>query len=103
MSRSSTFRIKCGVDGFQHVSFGVPHQSSTGDLHRARTKVPRVSYTGDNFASMSSVLCKWLFGKMPNSRSCDEFSVSELQRLQNVLFTLRGPELNAVYNATADV
>ena len=39
---------------------------------------------------------------MPNSRSCDEFSVSELQRIQIVLFTLRGPELNAVYNGTAD-
>ena len=34
--------------------------------------------------------------------SCDEFSVSELQRIQIVLFTLGDPELNAVYNATAD-
>ena len=39
------------------------------------------------------------FGEMPNSRSCDEFS----ERLQTVLFTLRDPELNAVYNANADV
>ena len=61
--------------------------------------MPCVSYTGDNFASMSSVLTKWLFREMPNSRSCDEFS----ERLQIVLFTLRDPELNAVYNATADV
>ena len=36
---------------------------------------------------------------MPNSRSCDEFS----ERIQIDLFTLRDPELNAVYNATADV
>ena len=43
------------------------------------TKVPRVSYIGDNFASMSSVLNKWLFRKMSNSRSCDEFS----ERLQD--------------------
>ena len=42
---------------------------------------------------------KWFFGEMPNSSSCDEFSV----RLQIVLFTLGDPELNAVYNGTADV
>ena len=59
----------------------------------------RVSYTGDNFAGISSVLNKWLFREMPNSSSCDEFS----ERLQIVLFTLRDPELNAVYHATADV
>ena len=69
LPRSSTFRIKCGDDGFHHVSFGFSQHSSTGDPHRARTKVPRVSHTGDNFASMSSVLTKWLFGEMPNSNS----------------------------------
>ena len=99
MTGSSTFRIKCGDDGFHQVSFDVSHHSSTGDLHRARTKEPRVSYTGDNFASTSSVLTKWLFGEMPYSRGCDEF----YERLQIVLFTLEDLELNAVYNATADV
>ena len=79
-----------------HLMF---HHSSTGDLHRARTKVPRVSYSGDNFASTSSVLTKWLFGEMPYSRGCDEVS----ERLQIVLFTLGDLDLNAVYNATADV
>ena len=59
----------------------------------------RVSHTGHNFAGMSSVLNKWLFRKMPNSRSCDAFS----ERLQIVLFTLRDPELNAVYSGNADV
>ena len=70
-----------------------------GDLHQVRTEIPRVSYTGDNFASTSSVLNEWLFGEMPNSRSCDGFS----ECLQIVFFTLGDPELNAVYNATADV
>ena len=41
----------------------------------------------------------WFFGEMPNSRIGDEFS----ERLQIVLFTPWDPELNAVYNATADV
>ena len=99
MTGSSTFRIKCGDDGFHQDSLDVPDQSSTEDLLRARTKVPRVFYTGDNFAGMSSVLNEWLPREMPNSRSCDEFS----ERLQIVLFTLRDPELNAVNNATADV
>ena len=99
MTGSSTFRIKCGDDGFHHDSLDVPHQTSTGDLHRARTKVPRVSFTGDSFVSKSSVLTKWIFSEMPNSRSCNEFS----ERLQIVVFTLGIPELNAVYNAIADV
>ena len=52
-----------------------------------------------NFASMSSVLNKWLFGEMPNSNSFVEFS----ERIQIVLFTLSDPELNAVFNASTDV
>ena len=40
MPGGSTFRIKCGDDGFHQDSLDVPHQSSTGDLHRARTKKP---------------------------------------------------------------
>ena len=99
LTRSSTFRIRCGDDGFQQVSFDVQHHSYTGDLHQVRTKEPRVSYTGDNFASLSSVLNKFLFGEMPNSNSFDEFS----ERLQIVLFALGDLELNAVYNASADV
>ena len=49
----------------------------------------RFAEHGDNFASTSSVLIKSPFSEMPNSNSCDEFSVSELQRHQIVLFTLR--------------
>ena len=48
---------------------------------------------------MLSVLNKWLFREMLNSRRCDEFS----EHLHIVLFTLGDPELNAVYNTTADV
>ena len=58
-------------------------------------RLPRVSCFGDNFASMLSVFNMWLVSE----RSFDEFS----ERLQIVLFTLRDPELNSVYHATADV
>ena len=71
LTGSSTFRVKCGDDGFHHDSLYVQHQSSS--------KVPRVSCTGDNFASMSSVLTKWLFSEMPvsmNSPSASRLSSS---------------------------
>ena len=69
-----------------------PTQEST---YARGSSVLRVSYSGDNFASMSSVLNEWLFSEMPYSRGCDEFS----ERLQIVLFTLGDLELNAVYDA----
>ena len=59
----SSFRIKCGDDGFHQGSLDVQHHSCAGDLHRART-----CYFGDNFTNMLSVL-KWLFGEMPHSNS----------------------------------
>ena len=52
MPGGSTFRIKCGDDGFHQDSLDVPHQSC---LHRARTKKPRASCIAD-FTGMSSVL-----------------------------------------------
>ena len=86
LTRSSSFRIKCGDDGFRHVSFDVSHPSRTGDLHLASTEMPRVSHTGDHFASMSSVLNKWFFsGRYPtaavamNSPSASRFSSSRAQ------------------------
>ena len=89
MLGDSTFRIKCGDDGFHQDSLDEPHQSSAGDLHQARAKVPRAPNTGEYIASTSSILHKWLLREVPNSRSCIEFSEEELQRLQIVLFTLR--------------
>ena len=76
MTESSTFRIKCGDDGFHQDSLDVSHQSSTGDLHRARQL--RQHVVGSQqvaFSVMNSL----------------------------VLCTLKDPELNAVYNGNADV
>ena len=102
MLGGSTFRIKCGDDGFHQDTLNFPHQPSTGDIHCARSKVPQAAYRSDSFQSMTSVVNKWFSRQAPNSRSCDEFSVDELlQRLQSVLFTLRDPKLNAVHNGTA--
>ena len=90
MPGDSTFRIKCGDDGFHQDSPAVPHKSSTVDLHRPHAKVPRASGTGEYIASMSSILHKWLLREVPNSRTCVEFSEEELQRLQIVLFHTKG-------------
>jgi hypothetical protein len=113
MPGGSTFRIKCGADGFhkndtaEEVALGSNQpagdaKASSSDLKRARTKVPRATYKGDDFESMSSLLNKWMLKEAPNSRSCDEFSVEELQRLQIMLFMLRDPQLNTVYDSSAD-
>ena len=67
MTGSSTFRIKCEHDGIHLDSLDVPHKPSTGDPCLVRTRVPRVSYTGDNFASMSSVLTSGFSGRWPTA------------------------------------
>ena len=61
IAESSTFPHQMWRWWISPCFIDVSHQSGTGDLHRARTKVPCVPYTGDNFASISSVLIKWLF------------------------------------------
>ena len=80
------------VDHFNVLQFGegsrcprihlMPHTNRVRETYTEHAR--SASYTGDNFASMSSVLNEWPFREMPNSRSCDAFSV----RLQIVLFTL---------------
>jgi len=111
LPKGSTFRIKCGEDGFHKDSstadeVALPgageNSANVADLKRARTKVPRAAYKGDDFGSMSSLLNKWMLKEAPNSRDCESFSVEELQRLQITLFMLRDPQLNTVYNGSAD-
>merc|ERR1712086_633607 len=91
LPKGSTFRIKCGEDGFHKDSstadeVALPgageNSANVADLKRARTKVPRAAYKGDDFGSMSSLLNKWMLKEAPNSRDCESFSVEELQRLQ---------------------
>ena len=88
MPGDSTFRIKCGDDGFHQDSLVVPHQSSIVDLHRPLAKVPRASNTGEYLASMSSILHKWLLREVA-ALALSPPKRKELQRLQIVLFTLR--------------
>merc|ERR1711972_1007634 len=86
----------------EHAGHAAAGQSSQRDLQRARTKIPRKAYKGDDFGSMSETLNKWLLLHAPNSKSCDEWTVDELQKLQVQLFVLRDPELNGVYQEVSD-
>jgi hypothetical protein len=101
LPKGSTFRIKCGDDGFNQASAQTP-KADAFDLKRARTKVPRAAYKGNTFDAMSSNLNKWLLKQAPKSRACEDFSVEELQRLQVTLFMLRDPELDGVYQQAND-
>lgn len=108
----SDFRITCTDDGFPKVTPppaartnpAAPGEgaATSSDLRRARAKVPRDAYKGDDFSSMSSSLNKWLLKHAPNSRSCDEWTVEELQKLQHFLLFLRDPQLDALYQSTQD-
>jgi len=101
LPKGSTFRIKCGDDGFNQPSAQTP-KADAFDLKRARTKVPRAAYKGNTFDAMSSNLNKWLLKQAPKSRACEDFTVEELQRLQVMLFMLRDPELDGVYQQAND-
>jgi len=112
----NTFRIKCRDDGFSEESDDSEQMSpdqfihkpagtdkaAASDLRRARTKVPRDEYKGDDFHSMASTLNKYLTKHAPQSRNCDSWTVQELQELQIQLLMLRDTQLNEVYHETDD-
>lgn len=103
MPKGSTFRIKCGDDGFHHAGGDDTIQKAqASDLRRARSKIPGAAYKGDNFQNMSAKLNQWLLKQAPNSKRCEDFEVAELQRIQMTLFMLRDPQLDDVYQQSQD-
>jgi len=111
----NTFRIKCQDDGF-HEPIGTGpttpvelldqplggDKAVISDLHRARSKVPRAAYKGEDFNDMSRTLNGYLSSHAPRSTDCDRWTVQELQELQISLLMLRDPRLNEVYHETDD-
>jgi hypothetical protein len=71
-------------------------------MWRAHEKVPRAPYKGTSFGHMSSVLNKWITRKANATKPCDQFEVAELQKLQAVLYFLRLPAYDDVYQASSD-
>lgn len=115
----NTFRIKCQDDGFpvpkNTTTQGMPmshmdlahmplgeNKALVSDLRRARSKVPRTEYTGDDFEGMSQTLNAYMMKHAPESKDCDLWTVEELQQLQISLLMLRDPKLNDVYHDTDD-
>lgn len=91
-------RLKCTDDGF----YSGPSVLGVDDLKRARTKIPRSEYQGDTFEKMTERLNGWLLKHAPKSRGCDEWTVHQLQHLQRMLLELRDPQLDSLYQSTAD-
>jgi len=111
----NTFRIKCQDNGFPqgsnldaltHVDMAKApagdDKAHTSDLKRAKSKVPRDEFKGNDFESMSSTLNEYLLRHAPNSKDCDLWTVEELQELQLSLLMLRDSQLNDVYHYMND-
>lgn len=102
MPKGSTFRIKCGDDGFHHSDGTDTHMAQISDLKRARSKVPGTAYKGENFQNMSSTLNGWIQKQVSNTRKCEDFTVESLQRIQLTLYMLRDPQLDDIYQKSQD-
>jgi len=101
LPKGSTFRIKCGDDGF-HKSSAAEDKAQISDLKRARSKVPGATYKGNSFQNMSSTLNGWILKQVPKSRKCEDFTVQQLQQIQLTLFMLRDPQLEDIYQQSQD-
>merc|ERR1719265_564483 len=110
----NTFRIKCQDDGFPVLDGEEPtmldymtqpagtDKAKASDLRRARSKVPRDEFKGDDFQSMSQTLNKYLQKHAPKSKNCDLWTMEELQHLLISLLMLRDSGLNDLYHETDD-
>jgi len=113
----NTFRIKCNDRGFPSA-YDPPdapasyldymtqpagtNTAKASDLQRARSKVPRDDFKGDDFESMGQTLNKYLQKHAPKSKDCDQWTAEELQQLQISLLMLRDSQLNDLYHDTDD-
>merc|ERR1719456_545200 len=106
MKGGSTFRIKCQDDGFpekpQPGEEDATSKATVADLQRAKTKVPRGSFRGDDFEHMSKVLNYHLQKSAPSVKECEEWAVEELQQFQVLMMAMRDPNLNGIYRTTND-
>merc|ERR1712147_491409 len=78
------------------------NKAHASDLKRAKSKVPRDEFKGNDFESMSATLNEYLLRHAPNSKDCDLWTVEELQELQLSLLMLRDTQLNDVYHDMND-
>lgn len=72
------------------------------DLKRAKQRVPRAPWKGSSFAGMAKLLSQHLSKSGHLIRSCEEWTIGELQQLQRRLFNESEPELLSIYDAVVD-
>jgi hypothetical protein len=99
----ATFRLKCDDDG--HTTKGVTPEPKLAakDLSRARQRTPGPDFRGDSFDAMSKTLNRFLAndGRVA-TKECNEFSASEIQGLQKLLYLARDQSLDDIYQAAGD-
>lgn len=104
----STFRIKCTDDGFpttppnDQEEMNTASKASPSDLQRARTKVPRGEFRGDNFEKMAHVLNGHLKRSSPSTKECELWTIEELQQFQVLMMLMRDAKLDDIYHNTTD-
>jgi hypothetical protein len=115
----ATFRIKCDDNGYpvnktkvdsktaasqpsSSSPYGVP-PASVRDRARARNPTPRAAYKGETFKDMSNTLNTWLKqNKLIKTKKCNDFSATELQELQKLLYMARDEGLDDIYQDAQD-
>lgn len=77
-------------------------RAAFADLKRAKQKVPRASWKGDSFASMSALLTTRLSEGGRRIRPCGEWRIPELQGLQRRVFNVSEKMLLSIYAGARD-
>jgi len=79
-----------------------PNETLT-DYERAVEKVPRMQYKGTNFTSMSNALNMVLKSSYPNNtKECQKWTVQELHRFQEEVFSMRETTMQFIYSESSD-
>jgi len=100
-----TFKIKCNDSGYPVTPPSAPATLVEDEgMWRATTKVPRHAYKGETFTQMSTTLNDWLIEAAGHegTKPCPEWNVTELQKLQAMIYLLRYPAYDDVYRSADD-
>lgn len=72
------------------------------DLRRAKQKIPRPAWKGDDFAAMNKLLTAHLSKKRAIIRPCAAWSTEDLEQLQRRFFNESEKDLLAIYDNAGD-
>jgi len=104
-----TFKIKCNASGYPVKPPSAPPSAppmveEDEGMWRTVTKVPRHKFKGESFSEMAETLNSWLAESAGEggTKPCDEWNVTEIQKLQAMLYLLRFPAYDDVYKQADD-